>query len=85
LLICSDIANRSKHYSLKKAKTNSSQLEYAGIHIEPSKGIHKEYRWIAADNEKGPYHQTEIRELLEECWTTWQKLINKHYLSEALN
>lgn len=85
LLVCADIANRSKHYRLRYPKTSSSQLKYAGIHLEPGEVISKEYRWIISDNERGRYHQMEIRQFLEECWATWQKLIIKHYLSKVLN
>ncbi|MEX2517206.1 MAG: hypothetical protein WD572_09935 [Gammaproteobacteria bacterium] len=84
LQVCADIANGSKHLSLKSPKigTGVSLAELSGIHIEPAKGIFREFYYIHYPNLADPYHGTEIRDLLEDARRAWQVIIDKYYLSE---
>lgn len=81
LLVCADIANRSKHYGLSSPKTNTSHFRKAGINVGP--GIFQEYLWVISEAEEPPYHGMEIREFLQECRAAWRRIIDTHYLSNA--
>jgi len=82
LMICADIANRSKHFKLRSSKTQTSEFKEGGMHLEPQKGIFQLYYWLVSENTSSPYHMMEIRDFLNECWDAWSEIIEKHYLSD---
>lgn len=82
LLICSDLANGSKHLSLERPKAGFSFLERSGVWTEPGKGVFQEYYYVVSTDSGDPYHGMEIRDLLEECRAVWQQIIDRHCLSK---
>ena len=83
LRICADLANGSKHLVLAHPKTSVSLSDRQGIHLETSKGIFQVKYYVRSSDGSDPYDGVEIREFLNECRTTWQRIIDKHHLSEA--
>jgi hypothetical protein len=84
LLICSDIANGSKHLRLKNKKRGGEISNRTGIEINTAKNIFKELYYIDIDNHKSIFYRMEIRDFLNECRKTWQKIINKHHYSNVI-
>ena len=85
LLVCSDIANGTKHLSLKHTKTGSSLSEVTGIHVNIKNDIYKEFYYIFCNDPKDEFHGMEVRMLLRRCRDSWESIINKHYLSGLIN
>lgn len=83
LRICSDLANGSKHLLLANPKTTVSFSDRHGVHVEDRKGIFQMKYYIRSHDRTDPYHGMEIRDFLAECRASWQKIIDKHYLSEV--
>ena len=83
LLICSDIANGSKHLSLVRSKTGGRIFDHTGTHLDPSKGIFRELFYVVCADSQDEFHGMEVREFLRCCREQWQTLINQQYLSEA--
>lgn len=83
LLICRDLANRSKHLTLDNPKTDARLSDHSGIHYEPSKGICREMYYILCHSPSEEYHGMEVRDLLRRCRSEWQRIINRHYLSRV--
>jgi hypothetical protein len=81
LLVCSDIANGSKHLRLDSPKAGSSLSDRRGLHVEPSLGVCKELYFVSCLDKTNKYHGVEIRDLLGECRNTWERILNKHHLS----
>lgn len=81
LLVCSDLANGSKHLTLTRPKVGASFFERTGIKSYPSKGIFQIHYYVICSDGDNPYHGMEIRELLGEARKAWDKIINEHYLS----
>lgn len=81
LLACSDLANGTKHFRLDRPKTSFSISGNMGIHVDTSKGIFQEYIYILTDDHSDPYYGMEARAFIQECRSTWQRIIHKHYLS----
>ena len=84
LLISSDIANGSKHLKLINIKKGGKISEHKGIHIESAKGIFKEFYYIDLNNHSSKYYGMEIRDFLNICRQTWDKIINKHNYSDII-
>jgi hypothetical protein len=82
LKICADIANGSKHLLLRNPRVGAALSEPKGMHVEPAKGIFKEFCYVVCDDRSYPYDGMEIRDLLKEAHEAWISIINKHYLSE---
>ena len=82
LLVCADLANRSKHLSLTDPKTGASLSDDSGIHVEPSKGICRHFFYVVCDDPSDEHHGMEIVVLLRRCRDEWQRIINRHYLSK---
>lgn len=83
LLVCADLANGTKHLSLKNPKVGARLSERSGIHYEPAKGISRDIHYVVCSNPSDEYHGMEIRDLLRRCRDEWQKIINRHYLSKV--
>ena len=83
LLVCRDLANRSKHLSLDDPKTDARLSDDPGIHYEPSKGICREIYYVVCHNPSEEYHGMEVRDVLRRCRDEWQRIINRHYLSKV--
>ncbi|MFN7872003.1 MAG: hypothetical protein ACK5QQ_07380 [Cyanobacteriota bacterium] len=83
LLVCSDIANGSKHLSLNYPKAGSTLFVRTGIHDDPVKGIFKEFYYIYSPDPADEFHGMEIRTFLRYCRNSWEDIINRHYLSQA--
>lgn len=81
LLVCADIANRSKHHTLARSRTATSEVRWAGIHIDSGKGVDKRYYCITSEDPSSRFHGMEVREFFEECRRAWTRIISKHYLS----
>ena len=84
LLVCSDLANGSKHLSLNYPKIGARLSEHTGIHLEPVKGIFREFYYVVCSNPLDEYHGIEIRTLLRCCRDEWRDIINRHYLSQVV-
>ena len=84
LLICSDIANGSKHIRLKNKKKGGKISNRKGTHINIDKNIFKELYYIDIDNHKSIFYWMEIRDFLNKCRQTWGKIINKHNYSDVI-
>lgn len=82
LLICADLANGSKHLSLHSPKTGFSFSASTGVNLDTKNGIYKRYYYALCSNTNDPFYGVEIRDLLTECRTSWNKIIDKHYLSK---
>lgn len=78
---CSDLANGSKHLSLSKPKIGGSISDFAGIHIDSSKGIYRERYCVICANSDDEFHGIEIEILLRRCRNRWDSIINQHWLS----
>ena len=83
LMICADLANGSKHFS-HKPKTVFSLAESTGIHINPQRGIFQAHYYIICPDRNDAYHGMEIRPFLSQCREVWERIIDKHYLSDVL-
>lgn len=83
LLICSDLANGSKHLAVHSPKTGFSFYNRGGVHIDYKEGVFEEYFCVVCDTSSDPFHGMEIRELLMLCREAWDRIIDKHYLSEV--
>ena len=84
LLICSDIANGSKHFKLKNIKKGGKISERRGTHINSTKGIFKEFYYIDLNDHNSKYYGMEIRDFLNICRQNWEKIINKHNYSDVI-
>ena len=82
LLVCSDIANGSKHLSLDRPKIGGRISDNTGIHYNPSKGIFRELFYIVCADQRDEFHGMEVRKFLRCYRDQWLLLINQHYLSE---
>ena len=82
LLICADLANGSKHLSLRSPKTEFSFSNSIGIQLNAKKGINQQYYYVVCSDTTDPFFGMEVRNLLTECRKSWDKIINKHYLSK---
>jgi hypothetical protein len=83
LLVCSDLANGTKHFQLDNPKTGIGISGRMGLHADPAKGIYQELIYIIAPDRNGPFHGKEVRDFLQECRNAWQRIIDKHYLSSV--
>lgn len=83
LLVCSDIANGSKHLSLDRPKLGGKLLERTGIHLDTAQGIFKELLYVTCTDTGDEFHGMEIRTLLRQCRDVWQDIIDRHYLSDV--
>lgn len=83
LLVCSDLANGTKHFRLDNPKTGIGISGRMGFHLDSRKGICQELIYIIAPDRKGPFHGKEVRDFLQECRDAWQRIIDKHYLSSV--
>ena len=81
LLACSDLANGSKHLTLNRPKIGGRIADFAGIHIESSKGIYRELLYVVCANPVDEFHGMEIGTLLRRCRDRWDSIINRHWLS----
>lgn len=81
LLICSDLANGSKHLRLNNRKTDAKLSETPGVQLDSSKGIFREIYYVWCDDYSDEFHGMEIRDLLRNCRDDWQKIIDKNYHS----
>ena len=84
LLICSDLANGTKHLELRRPKVGATLDENAGIHLDGSKGICQHFYDVVCKDETDPYHRKEIRDFLAECRRTWGEIIDRHMHLEFL-
>lgn len=85
LLVCADLANGSKHLSLKNPKVGASLIERSGIHFDSSTGIFRELYYVVCRDPSNQYHGMEVRDLLRRCRDEWQRIINRYYLSKVEN
>src|SRR4029079_16322548 len=83
LLVCSDIANGTKHLSLNHPKIGSTLSERKGITVETAKGIFKEFIYVACPDSADEFHGIEVRSLLRQCRDCWTHILDKHYLSNV--
>ena len=83
LLACSDLANGTKHFRLDRPKTNFSISGNMGLHVNASEVIFQQYIYILTEDHHDPYFGMEARAFVQECRATWQKIIDKHYLSNV--
>lgn len=83
LLVCSDLANGSKHFALTRPKVGGG-LERSGLHIDRAKGIHLEFYYIICPDPSDEFHHIEVRTLLRHCRDTWDSIIDRHYLTEVV-
>ena len=81
LLVCSDLANGSKHLSLDKPNIGGSISDYSGIHVESSRGIYRERFNVVCANSADEFHGMEIGILLQCCRDRWDSIINRYWLS----
>lgn len=81
LLVCSDLANGTKHFRPDNPKTDIAMSNQTGFHVDPAQGIFQERFYIIAPNANDAFHHKEIRDFLQECMDTWRRIIDKHYLS----
>ncbi len=82
LQVCADIANASKHLTLTRPKTSAHVSDAAGMHLDASRGIFQVFYYVESKPEDR-YHGVEVRDLLVECRAAWQRLIDKHQLSDV--
>ena len=78
LRVCADLANGSKHLSLKNPRVGARLFERSGIHYESSKGIFRDIHLVVCRDPSDKYHGMEIRDLLRRCRNEWQRIINRH-------
>lgn len=83
LLVCSDIANGTKHLSLNHPKIGGTLSERKGIQVDTAKGILKEFIYVACPDPADEFHGIEVRSLLRECRDCWARILDKHYLSNV--
>ena len=83
LLVCSDIANGSKHLSLNRPKVGGALSDATGLHLDTTKGIFQEFYYVSCSDPADEFHDMEIRTLLRRCRNSWEDIINRHYLSQA--
>lgn len=85
LLVCADLANGSKHLSLKDPKVGAGAglSERSGVHYEPSKEIFREIHYVVCSDPSDEHHGMEVRDLLRRCRDEWQRIINQHHLSRV--
>ena len=81
LLACADLANGSKHLSLKSPQIGGRMANFSGVHIESSKGIFRELHYVVCDDISEEFHGMEITTLLRLCRDRWDSIINQHWLS----
>ena len=81
LLVCSDLANGSKHLSLDRPKTGERLSEHTGMHLDTSKGIFRELHYVVCPDPSDEFHGMEVTTFLRCCKDQWQNIINRHYLS----
>ena len=81
LLVCADLANGSKHLTLNRPKIGSRISDFAGMHIETSKGIFRELHYVVCADASDAFHGMEVRTLLRRCKDRWNSIINRHHLS----
>lgn len=82
LMVCADIANGSKHATIKRPKTSATLSEDHGIYLDNKQGIYQVFYYLHSSNPSDSYHGIEIRPFLRECRAAWQHIIDTHYLSE---
>ena len=83
LLVCADLANGSKHLSLKNRKVDARLLERSGIRYDSSTGIFRELYYVVCRDRSNQYHGMEVRDLLRRCRDEWQRIISRYYLSKV--
>ena len=81
LLACADLANGSKHLSLKSPQIGARMAGFAGMHIDSSKGIFRESHYVIYTDPSDEFHGMEIGTLLRRCRNRWDSIINRHRLS----
>ena len=82
LRVCADLANRSKHLTLRAPKTGGRIADFAGTHIDSSKGIFRELHYVVCTDPSDEFHGMEIGTLLRRCRGRWDSIINRHCLSD---
>jgi hypothetical protein len=83
LLLCSDIANGSKHLSLNYPKVGGTLFDRTGLHCDPAKGIFQEFYYVYCPDPADEFHGMEIRTFLRRCRNSWEDIINRYYFSQA--
>ena len=83
LMVCSDLANGTKHFRLNNPKTTMSISDRMGLHVDALAGIYQQHIYILAEDPSDPLFGIEARAFIQECRSTWQRLIDKHYLSNV--
>jgi hypothetical protein len=81
LLVCSDLANGTKHFRLDNPKTDIAMSNHTGFYVDSVQGIFQERFYIIAPDTNDAFHRKEVRAFLQECRDTWSHIIDKHYLS----
>lgn len=81
LLACADLANGSKHLSLKSPRIGGRIADDAGMHIDSSEGIFRELHYVVCADPSDEFHGMEIGTLLRRCRDRWDSIINRHWLS----
>lgn len=82
LMVCSDLANGTKHFRLDAPKTTIGISDrFGGLHFEPSRGIYQHFVYLSSADPSNKYRGMEARDFLQVCKVTWESIINKHYLS----
>lgn len=83
LLVCSDLANGSKHLSLDRPKIGGRLSDRAGIHLDTSKGILRELHYVVCPDPSDEFHGMEVVAFLRCCRDRWQEIINRYWLSRV--
>ncbi|MBA5686701.1 hypothetical protein [Rugamonas apoptosis] len=77
LLVCSDLANGTKHFRLDNPKTDITLSSRTGFHVDPALGIFQEHFYIIAPCTNDAFHRKEVRDFLLECRDTWRRIIRQ--------
>ena len=85
LLVCSDLANGSKHLSLDRPKIGGRLSGYGGIHFDASKGICREFHYVVCPDPSDEFHGMEVVAFLRCCRDRWQEIIIRHRLSRLIS
>jgi hypothetical protein len=81
LLVCADLANGSKHFTLDRPKVGAAFSDRQGLELSSAKGIFKVYYYVICTDKGQPYHGAEIRALLADARKAWDAIIETHCLS----
>ena len=77
LLICADLANGTKHMSLRTSKTGFTFTGQTGMHLDGKHNICMRYYEIQSSDPSDSYHLMEIRDLLAECRKAWEEIAER--------